>query len=81
MKQHCCKNGQRSAGPPSYRSIIWIIGTVILTIGVGLIHTGHDIGDPIAAVAFPTERQLFLACSGLALERDPYRMNRVAADC
>lgn len=29
---------------------VWIIGTVILTIGVGLVHTGHDIGDPIAAV-------------------------------
>lgn len=27
----------------------WIIGTVILTVGVGLVHTGHDIGDPIAA--------------------------------
>jgi hypothetical protein len=29
---------------------IWIAGTVILTIGVGLVHTGHAIGDPIAAV-------------------------------
>ena len=27
----------------------WIIGTLILTIGVGLLHTGHAIGDPIAA--------------------------------
>lgn len=29
---------------------VWIIGTVILAIGVGLAHTGHAIGDPIAAV-------------------------------
>jgi peptidoglycan/LPS O-acetylase OafA/YrhL len=29
---------------------IWIIGTIILTIGVGLVHTGHQSGDPIAAV-------------------------------
>jgi hypothetical protein len=29
---------------------MWIIGTIILTIGVGLVHTGHAIGDPIAAV-------------------------------
>jgi len=29
---------------------IWIAGTVILTIGVGLVHTGHPVGDPIAAV-------------------------------
>jgi drug/metabolite transporter (DMT)-like permease len=28
---------------------IWIVGTIILTIGVGLVHTGHPIGDPIAA--------------------------------
>jgi peptidoglycan/LPS O-acetylase OafA/YrhL len=28
----------------------WIGGTVVLTIGVGLVHTGHDVGDPIAAV-------------------------------
>jgi hypothetical protein len=30
---------------------IWIVGTVVLAIGVGLAHTGHGIGDPIAAVA------------------------------
>jgi len=29
---------------------IWLIGTVVLTIGVALVHTGHDSGDPIAAV-------------------------------
>jgi cbb3-type cytochrome oxidase subunit 1 len=29
---------------------IWIVGTVILSIGVALVHTGHGIGDPIAAV-------------------------------
>ena len=28
----------------------WIVGTVILTIGVGLVHTGHAVGDPIAAI-------------------------------
>jgi cbb3-type cytochrome oxidase subunit 1 len=30
---------------------IWIPSTVILTIGVGLVHSGHEIGDPIAAVS------------------------------
>lgn len=29
---------------------VWIVGTVILTVGVGLIHTGHPVGDPFAAV-------------------------------
>jgi hypothetical protein len=30
---------------------IWIAGTIILTIGVGLVHSGHQIGDSIAAVS------------------------------
>jgi hypothetical protein len=32
---------------------VWvcIVGTIILTIGVGLVHSGHEIGDPIAAVS------------------------------
>jgi hypothetical protein len=29
---------------------IWIVGTVVLAIGVGLVHAGHPVGDPIAAV-------------------------------
>ena len=28
----------------------WIAGTIVLTVGVGLVHTGHEVGDPIAAV-------------------------------
>ena len=30
---------------------IWIAGTMVLTIGVGLVHSGHQIGEPIAAVS------------------------------
>jgi hypothetical protein len=29
---------------------IWIAGAIILAIGVGLVHTGHEVGNPIAAV-------------------------------
>ena len=29
---------------------IWCIGTVIMVIGVGLVHTGHESGNPIAAI-------------------------------
>jgi uncharacterized membrane protein YczE len=29
---------------------IWIVGTIIMAIGVALVHTGHAGGDPIAAV-------------------------------
>src|ERR1700761_9775274 len=30
---------------------IWIVGTIILTIGVALVHSGRAIGDPIAAIS------------------------------
>ncbi|KUO56550.1 MAG: hypothetical protein APF80_06700 [Alphaproteobacteria bacterium BRH_c36] len=30
---------------------IWILATIILAVGVGLVHTGHEIGDPIAAIS------------------------------
>jgi peptidoglycan/LPS O-acetylase OafA/YrhL len=30
---------------------VWIVATVILSVGVALVHTGHEIGDPIAAVS------------------------------
>jgi uncharacterized membrane protein YczE len=29
---------------------IWVAGTIVLAIGVALAHTGHEAGDPIAAV-------------------------------
>jgi hypothetical protein len=29
---------------------VWIVGTAVLTVGVGLVHSGHAIGDPIAAI-------------------------------
>ncbi len=29
---------------------IWVVATIVLPVGVGLVHTGHPIGDPIAAV-------------------------------
>ena len=30
--------------------VIWIAATLVLTCGVALVHTGHDIGEPIAAI-------------------------------
>ena len=29
---------------------IWCLATIVLAVGVGLVHTGHMIGDPIAAI-------------------------------
>jgi hypothetical protein len=28
---------------------IWIVSTIVLAVGVGLVHTGHVVGEPIAA--------------------------------
>jgi hypothetical protein len=28
---------------------VWIVGTIILTVGVGLVHTGNANGEPLAA--------------------------------
>jgi hypothetical protein len=39
--------GNRLALPQVW---IWIGATVVLVVGVGLFHTGHSEGDPIAAV-------------------------------
>jgi hypothetical protein len=50
--------------------VIWFIGTVILTIGVGLIHTGHDIGDPIAAVGSLTVFAAMLLFGWLVVRRE-----------
>jgi uncharacterized protein YhhL (DUF1145 family) len=30
---------------------VWIVAVIIMSIGVGLVHTGHAVGDPIAAVS------------------------------
>lgn len=30
--------------------VIWCLATIVLAIGVGLVHTGHEAGDPIAAI-------------------------------
>jgi hypothetical protein len=36
-------------GPALPQVWIWIVSTVVLAIGVGLVHKGHPAGDPIAA--------------------------------
>ena len=38
-------------GLASLQVWVWIAGTLIMTIGVGLVHSGHAIGGPIAAVS------------------------------
>jgi hypothetical protein len=50
---------------------IWIFGTIVLTIGVGLVHTGHEIGDPIAAVSSLVVLADTLLFGWLVFRREP----------
>ncbi len=49
---------------------LWIVGTVILTTGVGLIHTGHDVGEPIAAAGWFTVLAAMLLFGWLVVRRE-----------
>ena len=49
---------------------VWIIGTVVLTIGVGLIHTGHDIGEPFAIIGSLTVFAAMLLFGWLVVRRE-----------
>jgi peptidoglycan/LPS O-acetylase OafA/YrhL len=49
---------------------LWIVGTVILTTGVGLIHTGHDVGEPIAAAGSFTVLAAMLLFGWLVVRRE-----------
>jgi peptidoglycan/LPS O-acetylase OafA/YrhL len=32
------------------QALVWVVGTIVMTIGVGLVHGGHEAADPIAAL-------------------------------
>ena len=63
---------------------VWIVGTIVLTIGVGLIHTGHEIGEPIAAGASLIVFAAMLLFGWLVLRRErvarPLRAAAVPAE-
>ncbi|MGA9082208.1 MAG: hypothetical protein WB390_07090, partial [Pseudolabrys sp.] len=48
----------------------WIVGTVVLTIGVGLLHTGHDIGEPFAITGSLTVFAAMLLFGWLVVRRE-----------
>lgn len=62
----------------------WIIGTVVLTIGVSLIHTGHDVGEPFAIAGSLTVLAAMLLFGWLVLRREhtarAYRSSAVPAE-
>jgi peptidoglycan/LPS O-acetylase OafA/YrhL len=63
---------------------IWIVATIILAIGVGLVHTGHPVGDPIAAGASLVVFADMLLFGWLVLQRERIasaaRMSAVPAE-
>jgi hypothetical protein len=50
---------------------VWIVGTIILTIGIALVHWGHAIGDPIAAVSSLLVLADMLLFGWLVIRREP----------
>jgi hypothetical protein len=50
---------------------IWMIATVILDIGVGMVHTGHPSGEPIAAVGSFVALGDMLIFGWLVFRREP----------
>jgi peptidoglycan/LPS O-acetylase OafA/YrhL len=49
---------------------VWIVATVVTVIGVGLVHTGHPAGDPIAAVGSLVITADMLLFGWLVVRRD-----------
>ncbi len=54
---------------------IWIVGTAVLGVGVGLVHTGHSNAEPIAAIGSFTVLFAMLVFGWLLFRRD--RVNAV----
>jgi hypothetical protein len=54
---------------------IWIGSTVILTVGVALVHSGHAIGDPIAAVGSIVALSDMMLFGWLVLRRDAVKVD------
>ena len=54
--------------------LIWIVSTVVMALGVGLVHTGHPAGDPIAAVGRSPYSQTRYCSPGSFSRRNPLRI-------
>ena len=49
--------------------LVWIVGTLAVTLGVALIHSGHAIGDPFAALGSVTVLADMLLFGWLVIRR------------
>jgi hypothetical protein len=63
---------------------IWIVGTITMTIGIGLVFTGHEeAGDPVVAVGsfIVFAAMLFFGCLVFRCERDRTRQPNAIYAC
>jgi peptidoglycan/LPS O-acetylase OafA/YrhL len=58
---------------------IWILGTLTLTLGVALIHSGHETGTPLAALGSVTVLAGMLLFGWLVVRRDQGSPSRAMA--
>jgi FtsH-binding integral membrane protein len=58
---------------------VWIAGTAVLAVGVGLVHTGTESAEPIAAIGSLTVFASMLAFAWLVLRRERYSATMQAA--
>jgi hypothetical protein len=58
---------------------VWIAATIVLSIGVALVHSGRTIGDPIAAVSSLVLLADMLLFGWLVYRREPIELVRSSA--
>ncbi len=58
---------------------IWIAGTAIMAVGVGLVHTGRESAEPIAAIGSLVVLASMLIFAWLVWRRERYTAVRAAA--
>jgi hypothetical protein len=57
----------------------WIVATVVMTVGVALVHTGHQVGDPIAAVGSLLVLASMLLFGWLVYRRQPADVSKTCS--
>jgi len=58
---------------------VWIAATIVLSIGVALVHSGRTIGDPIAAISSLAILADMLLFGWLVYRREPIELARSSA--
>ena len=58
---------------------VWIAATIVLSVGVALVHSGRTIGDPIAAVSSLVILADMLLFGWLVYRREPIELARSSA--